>query len=87
MSKSNEHESGDDRRERQCEEDLKAKIAALQEALHLAWGVIEWMSGADDFALGGKAHAGWIEAQYDISQIRSLIIGAALAPQGKEAKP
>jgi len=29
MSKSNEHESGDDRRERQCEEDLKAKIAAL----------------------------------------------------------
>lgn len=45
----------------------------LREALHLAWGIIEWMSGSPDFGPGGKAHEGWVKAQYDISQIRSLM--------------
>jgi hypothetical protein len=53
---------------------LKTEKARLQEALHLAWGIIEWMSGSPDFGPGGTAHEGWIKAQYDLKQIRSLMV-------------
>jgi len=60
---------------------LKTEVARLQEAMHLAWEIIQWMSGSDDFAPGGKAHDGWVKAQYDIGQIRSLMKDTALAGQ------
>lgn len=62
---------------------LKAECDRLQEALHLAWGLVQWMSGSADFAPGGKSHDGWIKAQYDVDQIRHLVKAAAVKQEVK----
>jgi len=67
---------------------LKAKLddtetSRLKEALHLAWGLVQWMSGSADFAPGGKSHGGWIKAQYDVDQIRHLVKATAPAQEVK----
>jgi hypothetical protein len=61
-------------------DNLKSEVSRLKSALWDACGTIEWMSGSPDFGPEGKAHVGWVKAQFDINRYHIL------ATNGSEAK-
>lgn len=52
--------------------DTPARRSALR-ALANAIEDIQWMSGASDFAPGGKAHAGWVKVRTRLARYEAAL--------------
>ena len=46
-----------------CDE-LQRRLDIAEAENHELRGVIQWMSGSADFALGGQAHEGWLKVRH-----------------------
>ena len=51
--------------------DLKYRLARAEKMAEWALGTVQWMSGSNDFAPGGKAHKGYVKAMAEGEKIRA----------------
>ena len=52
---------------------LREQTGVLAAALEEANGIIEWMSGSDDFGPSGQAHFGWLNAREKYLKSRAAL--------------